>query len=250
MRSRIELQRLASQLRLKLGTDSESPIDITSLLAPNSKLTVIFYPFTDQISGMCVKSANLIAINSRSTLGRQNFSLAHELYHYCFDDSGGDSATINEVSVFYQNYNTEREADLFASHLLIPDITLNKKVNHVTNNQENSLILRDIIELEQFFKVSRQAMLSRLVVDEYLTKREADKFRNNVISNARLLGFDDSLYKPSSLRNNKQTLGAYITRTVDLSKKGVISQGKYEEYLLDAFREDLVFGDIEEELYD
>ena len=54
MRSRIELQRLASQLRLKLGTDSESPIDITSLLAQNSKLTLIFYPFTDQISGMCV----------------------------------------------------------------------------------------------------------------------------------------------------------------------------------------------------
>ena len=109
-----------------------------------------------------------IAINSRTTKGRQNFSLAHELYHYYIADSVPDLSTSP----------VEKEADLFATHLLIPDQTLNKLVNTMTDHKSKPLTLRNIIELEQYFKVSRQALLSRMIMDYYLSNEEAEPFRN------------------------------------------------------------------------
>ena len=125
MRDRIELQRLASNLRESLGADLQAPIDVLSLATANPNITVVFYPFEDQVSGLCIKKANLIAINSRTTKGRQNFSLAHELYHYYIADSVPDLSTSP----------VEKEADLFATHLLIPDQTLNKLVNTMTDHK-------------------------------------------------------------------------------------------------------------------
>lgn len=227
MRDRIELQRLASNLRESLGADLHAPIDVLSLATATLNITVVFYPFEDQVSGLCIKKANLIAINSSTTKGRQNFSLAHQLYHYYIADSLPDLSTSP----------VEKEADLFATHLLIPDQTLNKLVNTMTDHKSKPLTLRNIIELEQYFKVSRQALLSRMIMDYYLSNEEAEPFRTDIIANAKLLGFDDSLYKIEPVA---KTLGAYIPKAHSLKKQGIISQGKYEEYLLDAFREDLV----------
>ena len=42
------------------------------------------------------------------------------------------------------------------------------------------------------------------------------------------------------------TYGNYINQVEELYSKGLISNGKYEELLLDAFRTDLVYGDEEE----
>lgn len=250
MRDRIEIQRLASNLRAKLGADLYAPIDVFSLIAADSNLTVVFYPFDDQISGICFKGAELIAINSKSTRGRQNFSLGHELYHYYIDNSEDSEISVIDTSKLEAKSSVEKEADLFASHFLIPDQSLNKMVNDLTNNLEKPLELRDVIEIEQYFKVSRHALLSRLVMDKYMTLEYAETFRKDIIVNARRLGFDDSLYKPSPLERNTQTIGAYIPRVTKLKNEGIISQGKYEELLLDAFREDLVFGEDEDDNYD
>ena len=38
------------------------------------------------------------------------------------------------------------------------------------------------------------------------------------------------------------TYGRYIKRAEDLLSRGLISDGKYEELLLEAFRADLVYG--------
>lgn len=250
MRNRLEIQRLASTLREQLGADLSAPVDIFSLVTSDSNLTVVYYPFSDQISGICIKSANLIAINSKSTKGRQNFSLAHELYHYYFDHSEDSEVSIVDTTSASQKSNVEKEADLFASHFLIPDQTLNRMVNSMTKNFNESLTLRNIVEIEQYFRVSRHALLSRLIIDKYITIEESDEYRKDVIEKARLLGFDDSLYRPSPVKNEKMTVGAYIPKAADLKANGIISQGKYEEFLLDAFREDLVFGVDEDEYYD
>ena len=242
MRERLELQRLASNLRESLGADLHAPIDVLSLATANPNITVVFYPFENQVSGLCIKKANLIAINSRTTKGRQNFSLAHELYHYYFNQS--DLNIVDPVTGLSTS-PVEKEADLFATHLLVPDQTLNKLVNTMTDHKTKPLTLRNIIELEQYFKVSRQALLSRLIIDYYLTNEEAEPFRTDIIANANLLGFDDSLYKIEPIT---MTLGAYIPKVHSLKEQGMISQGKYEEYLQDAFRQDLVFGEPEDEV--
>ena len=66
------------------------------------------------------------------------------------------------------------------------------------------------------------------------------------------LGYDTRLYKPTPIDNNTKTVGHYIRITNNLFNNGIISNGKYEELLLEAFREDLVYGnnETEEEIID
>ena len=60
------------------------------------------------------------------------------------------------------------------------------------------------------------------------------------------LGYDTDLYKPTPKGSNMKTIGQYIRMADKLYSEEIISTGKYEEMLLDAFREDLVFGDDDE----
>lgn len=86
MIDKMELSIKASQIRKKLGEDESSSIDIFALSQTIDSLTLMFYPLGKNISGACFKNSNssIIAINSDMSLGRQRFSLAHELYHLFF----------------------------------------------------------------------------------------------------------------------------------------------------------------------
>mgnify|MGYP000850498333 FL=1 len=97
--------------------------------------------------------------------------------------------------------------------------------------------------LEQFFGVSRQALLFRLIDDNMLTVEQANQFKQGVIHSAVNLGYDDSLYKPLPPEKQYKTYGYYIQLAEELLQKGLISSGKYEQLLLSAFRSDLVYGD-------
>ena len=85
-----DLMTKAERLRKQLGEDNNSPIDIFALAQGIDRLTIVYYPLGSKISGMCIKGAErrcTIALNSAMTLGRQRFSLAHELYHLFYDKS-------------------------------------------------------------------------------------------------------------------------------------------------------------------
>ena len=85
-----KLMTQAAMLRKELGEDSSSPIDIFALAQNIEKLTIVYYPLGDNLSGMCINGLegnNLIAINSAMTLGRQRFSLGQEYYHLFYDDN-------------------------------------------------------------------------------------------------------------------------------------------------------------------
>jgi len=87
LKDKFELNSNAILLRKKLGEDIFSPIDVFGLIKGMNNTTLVFYPMSEQISGMCVRineSDRLIAINSNSTYGRQRFTASHELYHLNF----------------------------------------------------------------------------------------------------------------------------------------------------------------------
>lgn len=246
MINRLIIQRRANDVRKKLGVDDNSPIDLISLISTNLDITLIFYPFNDEISGICIKAANLIAINSNSTLGRQNFSIAHELYHFFYD---GEKTEISYKNTS-PNTKIEREANLFASYLLMPDVSFSRFYNKLTNNSTKEIDLQDILEIEQYYKVSRNAVLIRLILDEYITEEESEQYKRDIVKNAKKYGYDVTLYLPS-LIDIPKTYGSYLKKALELKELGLISDGKYEEYLLDAFRSDIVFDDNgEEDIYD
>lgn len=82
MRSDLELNNLAIQLRKKWGEDEYSSVDISKLASLQDNITLITIEMPSEMSGMCVKSDNeiIIAVNSTMSLGRQRFTIAHELY--------------------------------------------------------------------------------------------------------------------------------------------------------------------------
>ena len=233
------LQRRATEIREKFNVDDNAPIDIISLVSAQPDITLVFYPFKEEISGLCIRAANLIAINSNSTLGRQAFSIAHELYHYYFD---GEKVTISYTDD-YSNLKIEKEANQFASYLLMPDSTFTRLYNKMTGNGSKLVDLKTILEIEQYFKVSRKAVLFRLINDGYISKEEIEQYTTDIIKNAKSYGYDISLYSPSKSNESRKTYGAYLKLALQLKDSGLISDGKYEEYLLAAYREDIVFDE-------
>ena len=104
MRDKIKLNSLAVELRRDWDLNPYSPIDLFSIvLSKLPDLTILFYPMSDNTSGMCIKNINgidlnelkereghykeessedmVICINSNMSKGRQRFTLAHELMH-------------------------------------------------------------------------------------------------------------------------------------------------------------------------
>lgn len=235
-----ELSKKAVHIRKLWGEDDTSPIDIFRLaLTSLPKLTLVFYPMGDNISGMCVRRSEdtVIGINSGMSLGRQRFSMAHELYHHYY---GEDTTTLCAKNIG-TGQNEERNADQFASFFLIPPNGLVSALESLLSGK-NALTVADVVALEQRFGVSRQAMLFRLVDEGVLSRPEAETMKSNVRLSALSCGYDDALYNPSPEGKQHATYGHYIRQAEELLGKELISEGKFEELLLGAFRPDRVYG--------
>lgn len=243
MIDKLDLNTKAQELREVLGEDANSPVDIFSLVSQIRELTIVYYPLGENISGMCVANerVKLIAINSTMSYGRQRFSLAHEFFHLYYDESSG----FNVCSKRFDSANeVEKKADQFASYFIAPYKSLRAMVRKICGNETPSL--QNVIELEQYFGMSHQAMLWRLVSEGYLMRLQLEAYSFGVISTAKGLGYDDKLYRPSPTELQKRTYGYYLKQVERLRQKDLVSYGKIDELLLDAYRDDITFGDEDE----
>ena len=251
--NKIDLWTKASSLRKELKIDTQSPVDIIPLVNNIDNLTLVFYPMSDKISGICIKNeaGNVIAVNSNMTMGRQNFSVAHELYHIYHDDNGFRTTVCQKE--LGTNKAEEQKAEQFASYFLMPPDSMKEMIDKVKKDtNKKRLSEENVIKLEQHFRISRQAMLIRLIDEGELTEKEANGMKTNIIQYVMFLGYDDILYRPLPIERQYRTYGHYIKQVEELSEKGLISAGKYDELLLEAFRTDLVYGDTVEggEIFD
>lgn len=246
MKTNQKLNSLALRARRFLGEDSYSPIDVFAAVNgwSQQRITVVRYPFSTNISGMCTKEGEdvIIAINSVSSYGRQRFTLAHELYHVLFDK--GQTSVICDMNMGEDKPEVEREADLFASYFLMPYDALLQYAE-----TKGDWDIKDVIEAEQFFQVSHQAMLFRLRLDGFITREQESEYRNITVSKvAARLGYGRELYYPMSEGKQYFTTGEYIRKVEHLAETKKISEGKREELLMDAFRADIVYNFDEEDV--
>lgn len=239
MLDKMGLSNKARELRENLGVDADSPVDIFALVQNIEDLTLVFYPLSKNISGACYKGedSKLILINSNISLGRQRFSLAHELFHAYYDEKMEASLSLSQIG---SGDEKEKEADQFASYFLLPQYALEKIIK---NKNNKGLELKDVIRLEQYFGLSHQAMLYRLLDEGFISKDEKNSMQTGIISKAARLGYDISLYYPSSEEKKTLAFGHYMKVAEGLLEDDLISLGKYEELLFDAFREDIVYGE-------
>ncbi len=237
---KLKIYNKAIAVRKEFGESDSSPIDVFAAVQNISHLSLVLYPMGDNISGMCVKTGKdtVIAINSSMSIGRQNFSIAHELYHFYFDDNQKSAICRKTIG---KGNEIEQSADQFASYFLMPT------VSGFVASEDDSSTFKTIIEMEQYYKVSNLAMIYRILDEGLLTPMQAEKYKRNVTKTAAANGYDTALYKPSRPEKSHKTYGYYIKQTQDLLSNEIISDGKYEQLLMEAFRADLVYGSETEE---
>ena len=224
--------------------DENSPIDMFSLIQNNEDITTLFYPMSGQIDGMCMKDGKnkIIGVNSTTNYGRQRFTVAHQLYHLFFEKDFRSMVCF--IDLEENKDSQEKEANLFASYFLAPYEALSFFIGDKLKETKKELTIKDIIKTEQHFGMSRQVVLWRLVNDEYISVEKAHK----ISTSTKKLAYDYKLYMPTPEQYQYVTFGRYIKLAERLKNENFISQGKYEEILLSAFRSDIVYGlDVEEE---
>ena len=239
MIDKLELNSKAQELRIQLGEDPNSPIDIFKIVTQIDKLTIVQYPLGQNISGICIKDSEikLIAVNSQMSYGRQRYSLAHELYHLYYDNDKAFNVCAKKFDVKPEN---EICADIFASFFLAPYTSLKTKLTEMSQGKKITLEL--IIKLEQFYGISHQALLWRLKNENYIKSQDVKKYSSAIIQKAIALGFDTKLYIPTETENQRRTYGHYIRQIELLKEHHLVSDGKIDELLLDAYRDDIVYG--------
>lgn len=245
--STISINDNAIKLRTLLGEDETSPIDVFSLIQNHEHITMVSYPLSEEVSGMCIKDDDnmIIVVNSSMSIGRQRFTIAHELCHLFFHD---ENCYICTKKFAENDKSLEYEADIFASFFIAPYGALRSMFGKL--KKELQTLSNTVIALEQFYGLSHQAMLLRLYRDGFISKKELESLTQ--LSPAKLalkLGYSASLYFPDKSRE-KFTTGKYIRLANEILDQDKISDAKYEELLLDAFRSDLVYGDEFEGLND
>jgi Zn-dependent peptidase ImmA (M78 family) len=241
-----ELLFQAESLRATLSIPIDASIDVFAVIARTNSYTLIEYPFSDQISGMSIQileGNRIIAVNMNDTLGRQRFTCAHELYHLNFQ-KGFTSVVC--PSGFTSKNEVEKSANSFASYFLVPSVALNKQIYERGLNKR-PFTSTDIIDLEQFFGMSHQAMLFRLRNSRLITEEECEQFKTDGARALALkLGYDNSLYKPRNSEKKPFLSGEYIRLANELLKDDKVSQGYYNQIIREGFRSDLLYSDITE----
>ena len=223
--SEFDAELLAVRFRNQLHLPQDVPFPVRDAMEQLGILTV-FRPLSDSSYGMSIKTADglmFMMVSSSSTIGRQHFTIGHELYHLFFDENPQPHMCGSEGKT-----PSEQSADMFASNLLMPRVGLLAMLpeDYMTSKK---LDVAAVVKMEQKFQVSRQALLYRLkrigVVDEEQLQtlllaptRDAAQRR----------GYDVSLYENG---NEGLVIGDYSSLATDLFEKGRISEGHYNELM-------------------
>lgn len=246
MRRDIDLNNLAIKLRKEWGEDDYSPIDVFGLASLVKNMTIVSMEMPSEMSGMCIKSGNeiIIAINSAMSLGRQRFTLSHELYHAYYDKSMVTYVCTQMAEG--KRTDSEKEADKFASFFLAPYSALDRYEN---NEASDGWDIEKIVLAENFYKISHQAMLLRLLTENRINQSEYEQYKEVQITKiAEKMGLPLDLYYNSLKTKPFSCTGSYLRKIQEAYERGFISSGKRSELMNDGFAD--YESEIGELIYD
>lgn len=221
--SEFDAELLAVRFRNMLHLPQDVPFPVKSTLEQLGILTV-FRPLSDSSYGMSIKmkdGSRFMLVSSNSTIGRQHFTIGHELYHLYYNENPQPHMCGTDGKA-----PTEQSADMFASNLLLPRVGLLAMLPEDFPTSKK-LDLATVVKMEQKFQVSRQALLYRLkrlgiIGEDVLQSLLLAPTRDA----AQRRGYDVALYENG---NEGLIIGDYSSLATDLFEKGRISEGHYNE---------------------
>jgi Zn-dependent peptidase ImmA (M78 family) len=222
------LEKKVKTFRNNAGLSDTDPIRFKSLLSKLNVITV-FRNLSADFSGMALKvnEDRFILINSSHSLGKQHFTICHELYHLYVQEEF--TSMICNVGSFDSSMGEEYNADRFASILLMPESAI-KEIIPDKELTKDKIQLNTILKLEHYFSCSRAALLYRLKSLDLITAKSYNEFSNNVKYNAVKYGYPINLYESG---NHGLTIGNYGELTRSLYEKELISESHYISLMYD-----------------
>jgi Zn-dependent peptidase ImmA (M78 family)/transcriptional regulator with XRE-family HTH domain len=154
---------LAETLRNTLELGAEPIPDLPEWLEGRVGVDVVLEPMPDEVAGLCVVVGGtaLAMANSSFPLGRQRFTLAHELCHVLC----GDPEEVRAECDLDEDWTSEEtRASSFARHLLLPRAAIERRIAKDPTD-------RDVLALMYTYGISFRALLIQLhdfqIIDEH-----------------------------------------------------------------------------------
>jgi len=221
------IKKSSSKFRMEHGLGEKDPINIKSLLI-KLKVLAIFKPIKSDFSGMAIRTDYLrfLLINSNNSIGRQNYTVIHELYHLFVQENFNSSICYSESN---KKNTIDKIAESFASVTLLPEQGVLDMIPD-QEIQKNKISVGTILEMEHYFMCSRAALLSRLKSLLLIDDQKYSEYNRDIIRDAEVYGYDISLYKPG---NHNLVIGDYGKLAKILFDKNAISESHYMSLMND-----------------
>lgn len=224
------LEKDAAAFRSINGSNNADPIRLKSLLQRLNVITV-FAPLSDNFSGMALKANvadRFMLINSSQSLGKQHFTICHELYHLFVQKDF--TSQVCHTGLFDKKADkNEYYADVFASYVLLPTDGL---LENIPNEEieRKKISLKTILYIEHFYSCSRRALLYRLKNLKLISPAEYETFTVSIQRGALENGYSIDLYKSG---NHRTIIGDYGTIAKQLFDNEKVSESHYYSLLAD-----------------
>lgn len=221
------LKSYVADFRNRFGYNSTEPVNFTSLLQKLDIVTV-FKPLSEDFSGLSIKNGDnrFILINSNHSVGRQNFTVGHELYHLFYDKEFIPHKC--QTGLFPKKDANERMADIFASHLLLPEEGILQLIPE-DELEKDQVKLSTLLKIEHTFGSSRAALLNQLSKMDLASRSFVEKYATRIKTGARQHGYSTELYEHTA---EKAILGTFGSLANKLYENDQISKGHYQELML------------------
>ncbi|MBX3165096.1 MAG: ImmA/IrrE family metallo-endopeptidase [Bacteroidetes bacterium] len=225
------LEARANKFRVDCGIDHDAAIDLFKLLESLNVITA-FLPMGENFSGMALKTATekFMLVNSNQQVGRQNFTIGHELYHLFIQE--GFTFEISKKGFFNKKEREEYNADVFSSCFLMPEAGIIQLIPEEELAWGGKISLATIIKLEQYFGVSRRALLWRLDKVGLIKFGDYEAYLSGVKKSATEHGYTTVLYTAT---NTERVIGDYGVLTKALFDNERISETHYHNLMKDIF---------------
>ena len=135
------------------------PINPFELLKENN--AIITYSNFDKLEGLLLydKEKSVVSINMNRQITRQRFTAAHELGHILMHTQVNVNNFLCPISGVKSDI--EKEADSFASNLLMPTDELNRQVD-IYQNKNGNVGMNECLLIAEYFGVSFEACVKTI----------------------------------------------------------------------------------------
>lgn len=226
MRTSREIEAVALKARKEIGLSLGLNETLLRKNLEDRGYFLFYYPFVESgISGALFSSvhARILVVNSSKSIGRQNFTVAHELGHIYLHNT----ESLVEISGD-ESSTKEREADTFASMFLMP---ANDVSSMIQTNGGIEFDAVEVMEISQIFRMSYKATLKRLTEVFGRKAIPLTLWDKKPLQLAEMLNMDKRLYEPSGEKYWSNT--KYVSTAFRALEKGRISFSRFLELMKD-----------------